>query len=358
MQEPLKCPPNSELQGCLLMHVHFGGPDKPVAALAQLLLACIENVPPGGEIHWITYYFGNPQLAQSLLAASRRGVKVAVSIDARPRRPEVNRRVVELLSELDGAPNWGLRTLRHILPCHVHEKLYYFSHPRAIYVGSYNPSGYEDNPPGLMADIGDQDRGHNFLVEIRDDRTVTFLRSHMQAMHQLPHDPLERFRREMNAEHCSPELAIWFFPRRKIGTPLEALDDRTLKNVRLAVSHFRDSTMARKLAKLAAGGTRIEVLCHDSRRRVPPRTEQLLSNSAVRFWRYRHLAALPMHNKFMLLETAREASVIFGSFNLTRTSRWLNHEVLMKSSNPGLVAAFSRRWHEMLTEVATQCSGA
>ena len=61
-----------------------------------------------------------------------------------------------------------------------------------------------------------------------------------------------------------------------------------------------------------------------------------------------------MHNKFMLLESATETSVLFGSFNLTRTSRWLNHEVLMRSGNLELVAAFSRRWHEMLAELISQ----
>ena len=337
------------------MRVHFGGPDKPVAALGQLLHACIENVPAGGEIHWVTYYFGNLQLAQSLLAASKRGVRVTVTIDAHPRRSEVNRRVIELLRELGGTPKWGLRTLRHVLACHVHEKLYYFSQPRGtVYVGSYNPSGSEDDPPELVADIGDQDRGHNFLVEIAEEKAVSFLRDHMQAMHQLAHDPFERFRAHLNAEHHSAELAIWFFPRRKTSPHLEALNEGSLRRVRLAVSHFRDPAIAQRLAKLAGQGVLIEVLCHDSLRRVPRKIEHLLAHGGVRFARYRHTGGLPMHNKFMLLETGSEASVMFGSFNFTRTSRWLNHEVLMKSGNAELVAAFSARWHEMLAEAGIE----
>ena len=334
--------------------MYFGGPDKPIAALGQLLSARIENVPAGGEIHWVTYYFGNLQLAQALLAASRRGVHVAVTIDAHPRRPEVNRQVIELLGELGGAPKWGLRTIRHVLPCHVHEKLYYFSHPLStVYVGSYNPSRGENDPQALVDDIGDQDRGHNFLVEIGEVEAVSFLRNHIQAMHRLPHGPFERFESHQNAEHHSADLAIWFFPRRRTGPHLVALNER-LQRVRLAASHFRDPTMARKLTKLAAQGARIEVLCHDSLRRVPRKIERLLSQGGVRIARYRHAGGLPMHNKFMLLESGSGASVMFGSFNLTRTSRWLNHEILMKSSNSELVAAFATRWREMLAELGIE----
>jgi phosphatidylserine/phosphatidylglycerophosphate/cardiolipin synthase-like enzyme len=336
----------------LSMHVQFGGPDKPIAALARLLHASIDNVPPGGEIHWITYYFGNRELAQALLAAHRRGVTVAVSIDARPRRPEVNRAVMDLLRDLGGTPSAGLRSVYHFLPCHVHEKLYYFSHPQpVVYAGSYNPSRDKTDRQELIEDIGDQDRGHNFLVEITDQAAVTFLRSHMQAMHRLSHDPLERFRMPLNAEYHSPELWIWFFPRRRSDPHMVALKDRSLKRVRIAASHFRDSTIARLLVKLAGRGTEVEVLCHDSLRRVPSKVERLLTGAGVRFARSRHEDGLPMHNKFMLLENENEASVLFGSLNLTRTSRWLNHEVLMKSSNRELFAAFSMRWQQMHEEL-------
>ena len=334
------------------MRVHFGGPDKSAAALAQLLLASIEDVPAGGEIHWITYYFGNLQLAEALLAASRRGVKVALTIDAHPRRPEVNRGVLELLHSLSGTPKWGLRALSHLLPCHLHEKLYYFSHPYpVVHVGSYNPSRSQDDSPELVEDIGDQDLGHNFLVEISGEQAVSFLRSHMRAVHALWHDPFERLKSHSNAKYRSANLDIWFFPRRKTGIHIDALKDWDLKTVRVAASHFRDPTVARALLKLAANSAQVEVLCHDSLRRVPLKIENLLRKGGVEFVRYRHQDHLPMHNKFILLETEREASVLFGSLNLTRMSRWLNHEILLKSSDPDLVAAFSARWHDMQAEM-------
>src|SRR4026207_84306 len=66
--------------------VYFGGPHPPAGALARLLRSRIDAVPEGGEIHWITYYFGNVDLARALLEAKRRGVEVRLDIEARPRR--------------------------------------------------------------------------------------------------------------------------------------------------------------------------------------------------------------------------------------------------------------------------------
>jgi phosphatidylserine/phosphatidylglycerophosphate/cardiolipin synthase-like enzyme len=341
------------------MRVQFGGPDKPAGALASLLNECIENVPAGGEIHWITYYFGNLGLAQSLLAASRRGVRVYVDVDAHPRRPQVNKEVIRCLREFGSGSDARVRELKHIVPCHVHEKLYYFSHPRpVVYAGSYNPSCGEKDPPELVEDIGDQDRGHNFLVEIGEAAAVSFIRNHMQAMHRLPHGPLERFKDHLNAEHHSSELSIWLYPRRRSSPHIDVLNDRSLTRIRVAASHFRDPTIAHALGRLAAGGSIVEVLCHESLRRVPEAVERLLSASGVHCVRYRHAEGLPMHNKFMLLEGRSEVSVLFGSLNLTRTSRWLNHEVLMKTSHHSLLAAFLQRWKEMFAELRMQSSTA
>jgi phosphatidylserine/phosphatidylglycerophosphate/cardiolipin synthase-like enzyme len=173
----------------------------------------------------------------------------------------------------------------------------------------------------------------------------------MQAMHQLRHDPFERLKSHWNAEYRSARLGIWFYPRRKTGLHIEAFGDGTVKTVRVAASHFRDPTVAHRLADLAAKGMRVEVMTHESLRRVPTKIEELLSYGGVQFRRYHHPDRVPMHNKFILLGTEKEASVLFGSFNLTRTSRWLNHEVLLKSSDPEIVAAFSERWYDMQKEM-------
>jgi phosphatidylserine/phosphatidylglycerophosphate/cardiolipin synthase-like enzyme len=334
------------------MEVHFGGPDRPTGALAQLLRSRIETVPAGGQIHWITYYFGNQSLARSLLEASKRGVTVKVDIDANPRRARVNAKVAHMLGGPDGVGD-GFRRLRHAVPCHVHEKLYFFSHPRpTVFAGSYNPSRNDDDTPELLRDIGDQDRGHNFLVEIADPGAVSFLISHMEHMHGAGHGFFERFSGEMNRVFNSADLSIYFFPRRRSAVHLDLLRRLPLSHIRIAASHFRDRSVAALLANLAGRGVAIEILAHETLRRVPARVNRLLTAHGIRFRRYRHEEALPMHNKFMLLEGADHRSVLFGSFNFTRTSRWLNHEVLMLSENSELFDAFEQRFENMMAEVA------
>jgi phosphatidylserine/phosphatidylglycerophosphate/cardiolipin synthase-like enzyme len=335
-----------------LTKVYFGGPDRPAGTLATLLRSRVDLVPEGGEIHWTAYYFGNVDLARALLEAKRRGVRVRLDIEPRPRRPEVNTQVLRLLGGKAGLAD-GLRAVSHVLPCHLHEKLYFFSHPvPVVYLGSYNPSRDAADSPELLGDIGDQDRGHNFLVEIAAMPAVAFVRAHLNAMHDGFHGVFERFRSDLNTAYDTPELGIWFFPRRRSDVVLTALRHCAADRIRIAASHFRDGSMARLLARLAGGGVKIEVLTHDTLRRVPQRVERTLRSAGIVFTRYSHSEGLPMHNKFMLLEGRARRSVLFGSFNLTRTSRWLNHEILLHSYDPDLFSAFASRWDEMKAEVA------
>jgi phosphatidylserine/phosphatidylglycerophosphate/cardiolipin synthase-like enzyme len=337
-----------------LLRVHFGGPDRPAGALAGMLRSRIDAVPEGGEIHWITYYFGNVDLARALLEAKRRGVVVRLDIEARPRRGEVNAEVLRLLDGKEGLAE-DVRAIRHVLPCHVHEKLYYFSHPApVVYLGSYNPSRGAYDSPELLGDIGDQDRGHNFLVEITAAPPVAFLRAHLHAMHHHRHGMFERFRSDLNAAYESSDLAIWLFPRRSSGVVPTALRRAAADRIRIAASHFRDGSMARLLASLAGRGVKVEILAHDTLRRMPRRVERTLRSAGIAFTRYAHAEGLPMHNKFMLLEGKSERSTLFGSFNLTKTSKWLNHEILLESHDPGLYSAFARRWNEMMAQAEAQ----
>ena len=43
----------------------FGGPDRPARALRDLLEQKVDEVPPGGSIAWITYYFRDEALAEA-----------------------------------------------------------------------------------------------------------------------------------------------------------------------------------------------------------------------------------------------------------------------------------------------------
>ena len=50
-----------------------------------------------------------------------------------------------------------------------------------------------------------------------------------------------------------------------------------------------------------------------------------------------------MHLKFVLVEDHDKVWSIFGSFNWTKPSFWLNHEIAAISSDPVLFKAFSDR---------------
>ena len=91
-------------------HVNFGGPDMPDGCLRDVLAERIAAVPEGGAIDWVTYYFRDRKLAEGLLLAHRRGVKVTVTLEGSPRTAHSNNRVIEMLTGPDrlGA---GLRIL-------------------------------------------------------------------------------------------------------------------------------------------------------------------------------------------------------------------------------------------------------
>jgi phosphatidylserine/phosphatidylglycerophosphate/cardiolipin synthase-like enzyme len=129
--------------------VFFGGGKRPTGVLGELLRQRVEAVPPGGAIDWVTYYFRDRRLAQALLRAYQRGVRVTVTIAAHPRTAAANRAVIAMLSGSDGLGR-GFRALdlrsffgsRSFLNPRLHEKLYCFSHPYPVaLIGSFNPSG-------------------------------------------------------------------------------------------------------------------------------------------------------------------------------------------------------------------------
>ena len=77
--------------------IYFGGPDQPPRALRDVLKARIDAAPPGSEITWATYYFRDQDLAESLVAARNRGVKVRMRLEASPRRGSANDTVIQTL---------------------------------------------------------------------------------------------------------------------------------------------------------------------------------------------------------------------------------------------------------------------
>ena len=124
----------------------FGGPDKVPGRLRDVLAEHAAGIPAGGAIDWVTYYFRDRRLAEELLRAHRRGVKVTVTLEGHPRTPDANAEVVEMLAGPDGLGE-GFRTVsvaglptpsgKRLQP-RLHEKLYCFSHPKPVaFIGSF-----------------------------------------------------------------------------------------------------------------------------------------------------------------------------------------------------------------------------
>jgi hypothetical protein len=252
--------------------VHFGGPEYAAGRLRDLLSERISAVPSGGRIDWVSYYFRDRRLAHELLRARRRGVAVTLTLEGAPRIPRANDQVVRLLAGPDGLGD-GFRSVRHRAPFalrwhpHLHEKLYCFSHPRpAALVGSFNPSGDDpEEDPEILKEIGDQDRGYNALVEIRETALIEGLVRHARYIHDSRHGLLERFSSAANRTLKGEQLELHFWPRAR-GNPVSRLprDCQRATRVRIAASHIKGPTGPRYLLALAGTGAAVEILADGS----------------------------------------------------------------------------------------------
>jgi len=343
-----------------LLRLHHGGPDQPERSLSKLLQRMVDASGPGDRITWVTYYFRDRTLARALIAASERGVQVSLLVDGSPRRRHANDAVLAMLQAqgLGGGlsvhrkPAWG----RKLHP-HLHAKLYVFAgqQPRAL-IGSFNPSGDEpEEAPDVIAEIGDQDRGHNMLVEISDPALVAALEQ--QAGHWRRHSgsALLRFHALQNRMLQSPLLRLWFYPRLRTGVVEPELAKlQRGDQVRGALSHVKPGPFTRALAAAAARGVQVNLIVHDTERRVPEAMLQQLAGQGIRVRRYRHAQGLPMHAKFLLLQGREVHSAFFGSFNFNTRSRLLNIEILACSSDPEVLAQLHARFDALEHEAQMQ----
>jgi hypothetical protein len=238
--------------------LHFGGPDRPPGCLRDLLAERVAAVPAGGAIDWVTYYFRDRRLAAALARARERGVQVRITLDGTPRTPRANEAVCGMLREALGdglrvvtTPLDAMRWGRLFRP-RLHEKLYCFSQPEPVaFVGSFNPSGDDpEEEPEILAEIGDQDRGHNVLVELRNRALVGGLVRHARSLHAGHHGVFDRFRPASNRELRSDGLAIHFLPRVR-PNPVVSLLRRcgAGHRVRIAASHLSGPSRAASLRR-------------------------------------------------------------------------------------------------------------
>jgi phosphatidylserine/phosphatidylglycerophosphate/cardiolipin synthase-like enzyme len=337
--------------------VYFGGPDKPARALRDLLEARIDAVPPGGWIDWATYYFRDRRLAAALIAASHRGVRVRLCVEGDPRRADANLAVLAML-QADGLKGGfcvhrDTSIIRRLLG-EQHAKIYAFSHPRPVaFVGSFNPSGDTATSAALTAEIGDQDRGHNLLVELTSPPLVAALRAQVGRM-ETNDGWTNRFSAQQNRIVADRDTRIFFYPRLHPNVIDDDLD-RLAAGDHLygAISHLKGE-LAQDLTEVAQRGAKVNLIVHESRRRVPDAVVAEIAAAGGEIRRYDRADDIPMHAKFVLLQRGAERIAYFGSFNFNRNSTYLNDEVLVRSTDPGLFATLLARFEAIGREVDHQ----
>lgn len=338
--------------------VFFGSPSRP-GLLRDILQAKVEAMPAGSEVAWATYYFRDEALAHSLVAARRRGVNVRVAIEGRPREQSANNRIIRFLGDEAGLGK-GCRSATRRLPNALvyrvprfHEKIYYFSdpYPHAL-IGSFNPSGSEAGDPAIIERIGDQDRGHNCLVEIVHPRLVSALHNRACEVHRGPGHLWRLFFRKRADTPVAADTRVYFFPilgKSPVEKELASLTPGS--SLRIATSHFNDKAVLKLIMKLARQGVSVAILAHDTHRRVPRKIENALQgDNGIDFLRYRHPQRLPMHSKFLLIDQGGRKRVLFGSLNLSRRSLRGNREVLAVTEQTDICSRFEDCWQEMWLE--------
>lgn len=337
-----------------MTEIYYGGPDQPPRALRDVLKAKVDAAPTGSEITWATYYFRDQVLAESLVAARQRGVKVRVRIEGTPRTRGANAEVVDILRAGLGD---GLRLQRSFLGLgNLHAKIYTFSGPQPVaLIGSFNPSGEETPDADVTADLGDQDRGQNLLVAFRDPKVAAALRK--QAERLWSGKGVSRFGRRENRPVSLGDARFYYFPRLRP----DVVDRRVARlgpgdTVQAAISHMDQGPFAHELAEAARRGARIEVVVHETRRRVPATVVRELDRAGVRIQRYCDADGLPMHAKFVVIDHGGQRSAWFGSLNYTVTSRYLNQEVLARSTNPQVIDDLKTRFRTISAEADRQAA--
>lgn len=335
--------------------IYFAGPDQSGCGLREVLQQKIEVTPACGAIDWVTYYFRDRELARQLVRARQRGVSVRVTLAGKPRSSEANDAVIELLSGPRGLGDglrivtpWGLPAPRgRAWRPQLHEKLYCFSHPRPVaFLGSYNPS--TDNPelrPDIVAEIGDHQLAYNALVGITEPALVAALVEHARHLNNNYAGLFYRFSGAANRTLEGTGIKLFFWPRIEKHPVMAFLRQLPARSrIRLAASHIRSGKMVELLAGLARAGVDIDVAAAACCRRVPLTVERALARARVKMRRISHPDGHLMHLKFILVEAGNQRWTVFGSFNWTNPSFWLNHEIAAIAAGPQLFAAFERQW--------------
>lgn len=335
---------------------YFAGPDKNKNLLRDILIEHIEAVPTNGNISWLCYYLNDPDIFQALINASKRGVQIDLTIDGRPRSPNVNQACIDTFNQssiklniVKRKPFWEYFGI-HWHP-HLHSKLYYFSHPTPhVLIGSYNPTAGEKHIDVTSIEkIGDHSTSHNVLVTINNKDTVNYLQDYILNMQHYWQRAFARFLPTHNTTFYAQQWAINFLPSLR-KHPIKKLLSTNDSNayVKCAISHLKGPGILKPIKTALNTGKHIELLLGSSQRRVPNKHLEFLDKYRIKYHQPKLDKHSLMHNKFIIYKSDQQHCVMFGSFNWSSRSMLLNNEILVCSYDKNIVAAFETRWNQLI----------
>ena len=119
--------------------------------------------------------------------------------------------------------------------------------------------------------------------------------------------------------------------------------------IKCAISHLKGPGTINALSSAIKSGNSIEILLDASERRVSQKFLSFLKQKQINYYQPLLPDNCLMHNKFILYEDDYQSSVMFGSYNWSTRSKFLNHELIAHTTNNNVIAAFKQRWQEIIT---------
>ncbi len=342
--------------------IYFGGPDLQPNLLRDTLVHAIHQTPSGGEISWICYYLNDRAVLEALVEAARRNVDISIIVDANPRIIAINQSSINFLEKhaqssiklIAASKKMAWEYVGVNWHPHFHSKVYYFSHPTPhAFVGSYNPTaGQGELPIELINEIGDHSISHNVLVDIVNPFAVRHLKQYLTQMYRRWNRTFARLSTSHNQPYADQAWTINFLPSLRTHPALRLFDRiDPHATVKCAISHLKGPGMMRTLTKALKRSKNIEILLDSTNRRVSKDYLSFLRSNQIKF----HQPNMPehclMHNKFILSQSKDVQEVLFGSFNWSTRSRYLNHEIVVSTTDAHVVKAFSDRWNQIMSAI-------
>jgi len=340
--------------------IYFGGPDLKKNLLRDELLDRIKNTDPNGKILWVCYYLNDPQIVEALIAAANRNVYVDIIIDIASRRADIND---DCINTLDTPSIININVTRVILKNiwhylgirwnpHLHSKLYYFSSPHPhVLIGSYNPTAGSDHlTEQQLSEIGDHSISHNVLASISEPEIIEKLIEYTTKLQSPISRKFSRLTNLHNSTHRYNQWSIDFLPslnQHPVDKLLTNNDDNA--TIKCAISHLKGPGFLRSLKIALKKGKKIEIVLENNERRISKQYVSFFDKHQIQYHQPTMNDYCLMHNKFIIYKSNHEHRVMFGSFNWSTRSRYLNHEIIACTDNVDIVNKFEMRWQQLIS---------